>query len=95
MKGWSTAESEELYQIQTWGQGFFHINERGHVVMDPPGREGSIDLKLMVDDLKRRGIELPVRVRFSDLVRERIDSMVAAFDKARAECDYTGLYRGG
>ncbi|HHO50450.1 MAG TPA: biosynthetic arginine decarboxylase [Deltaproteobacteria bacterium] len=94
MKSWSIAESDELYQIRAWGQGYFRVNERGHVVMDPPGREGSIDLKIMVDDLRRRGIEMPVLVRFSDLVRERIETMVSAFERAGEEYGYTGSYRG-
>ncbi len=94
MGRWSVSDSEELYQIASWGQGYFHVNAKGHMVMAPPGTTKGIDLKVLVDDLLRRGVELPVLVRFSDLVRARIDELVEAFAQAKEEYGFHGEFRG-
>jgi arginine decarboxylase len=91
---WTTADSEELYQIKAWGQGWFSVNPNGNLVMAPPGQPGGIDLKGLIDDLKRRGWSLPVLVRFSDLIRARIEALVNAFSKAFTEYEYKGRFRG-
>ena len=94
MSSWTVAESEELYQIGAWGQGFFHANHQGHLVMTPPGRTRGIDLKALIDDLQRRGIDMPVLLRFSDLIRARIETLVDVFARAKREYGFRGEYRG-
>jgi arginine decarboxylase len=91
---WTTADSEELYQIPAWGQGWFSVNEAGNLVMCPPGQSGGVDLKGLVDDLKHRGIALPILVRFSDLIKARIETLVGAFTRAFEAYDFKGRFRG-
>ncbi|MEN0064160.1 MAG: biosynthetic arginine decarboxylase [Myxococcota bacterium] len=90
---WSASDSEELYQVASWGQGYFQVTSEGHLALQV-GEGAGIDLKVLVDDLRRRGILLPVLIRFSDLVRARIEALVGAFAKAREEYGYRGEYRG-
>jgi len=90
---WSASDSEELYMVPEWGRGYFRVTEQGHLSMQA-GDEAGIDLKVLIDDLKRRGIALPVLVRFSDIVLARIESLVEAFERARREYGYRGVYRG-
>jgi hypothetical protein len=61
-----------------------------------PSGPGSlpIDLKALVDDLRSRGINLPVLIRFSDILRTRVEQLFGAFQQAIAENDYKGSYRG-
>lgn len=90
---WSISESAKLYDIGRWGQGYFSINESGHVVVYPerdPTR--SIDLKSLIDELKQRDIQLPVLVRFTDILRHRITRIHAAFRHAIEDQDYKGDY---
>ena len=95
MARWTVADSAELYQVAEWGQGYFHVNEAGHLGMSPPGTNGGgIDMKVLVDDLRRRGIALPVLIRFSDLVKARVETLVKAFEKAMEDYDYSGVFRG-
>jgi arginine decarboxylase len=95
MARWTVADSAELYQVDAWGQGYFHVNDAGHVAMSPPGTNGGgVDMKVLVDDLRRRGIALPVLIRFSDLVKARIDTLVQAFATAIEDYDYKGDFRG-
>ena len=58
-----------------------------------PGRR-SIDLKELVDDLRSRGLNLPLLIRFSDILRTRVEQLCGSFQQAIAENDYKGSYRG-
>ncbi len=92
---WTVADSMDLYMVREWGAGFFDINEKGHVVVKPPGSQGAaVDLKGLVDELQQRGITVPILLRFSDILRARIEQLNAAFAKAFADNDYSGAFRG-
>src|SRR5690349_6489030 len=92
--GWSIDSARNLYNVEGWGAGFFDINEKGHVVVRPnkerPDRE--IDLYEFALDLEEQGIALPVLLRFSDILRSRIEALATRFDGAREEFGYTGGY---
>jgi arginine decarboxylase len=92
---WTTADSAETFAIKYWSQGFFSINDLGHVVAHPAGPEaGTIDLKELVDEVARRGIGLPLLIRFSDILKSRVVELHEAFRKAIGEFGYKGDYRG-
>jgi arginine decarboxylase len=93
---WSVENSAELYQIRGWGEPYFAVNGEGHVEVRPdPSREGrGIDLFALVHDLKARGLALPLLIRFSDILRDRIRRLNECFAKAIAEYNYPGVYRG-
>ena len=92
---WTVDDSMDLYNVRQWGAGFFNVNEQGHMTATPRGPEGpSVDLKELVDELRQRGIELPLLIRFSDILRARIDQLNRAFEKAFADCEFTGAYMG-
>jgi len=95
LRAWTTNDSIELYNINGWGRGFFTINQKGHVEVTPGG-PGSvrIDLKELVDDLRTRGLNLPVLIRFSDIIRTRIQQLYGCFEKAIADHEYQGSFRG-
>ena len=66
---WSIAEAAELYDVASWGKGYFSVGSNGHVCVHPdkdPAR--SIDLKELVDNLQLRGISLPILIRFQQLL---------------------------
>ena len=86
---WTIADSAETYGIKSWSQGYFSINDAGHVVAHPQGPEaGHIDLKELVDEVARRGIGLPLLIRFSDILRSRVVELHEAFRRAIAEYGY-------
>ena len=92
---WSIEDSIDLYNVRKWGAGFFSVNERGHISVSPRGAEGpAFDLKELVDELCERGIELPMLIRFSDILRTRIEQLNRAFAKAFVEHEYTGEFMG-
>ncbi len=92
---WSIEKSEELYRIHGWGDPYFSINAVGHITVSPKGlRGGSLDLCDLVNGLKQRNLELPLLIRFSDILEDRIERLNACFAKAIARYNYPGSYRG-
>ncbi len=92
---WSIEDSEELYRIGGWGEPYFSINAAGHVTVSPKGdRGGSLDLFELVTALKLRNLALPILIRFSDILEDRIERLNACFQKAIARYNYVGNYQG-
>src|SRR5262245_52049173 len=58
------------------------------------GSRGEIDMKELIDELVARGIQLPILLRFSDILRARIELLCGAFNSAIREYGYGGQYRG-
>ena len=91
---WTTESARTLYNIEGWGIGYFDINDQGHVVVRPdadnPARE--LDLYELANDLEAQGVGLPLLLRFSDILRSRIESLTERFDRAIREYEYTGAY---
>ena len=92
---WTLADSLESYGIRNWGKAYFGINEKGNVAVHPEGENAaSMDLKELVDEVRRRGIGLPLLIRFNDILRHRVVHLNEAFRKAIAEHNSRGLYKG-
>jgi arginine decarboxylase len=95
MQVWSLKDSKDLYNISNWGLGFFDVNEKGHVTVYPRGPEApGIDLLELVTELQRREIQLPILIRFSDILRTRVAQLNEAFRKAISEYGYKNRYAG-
>jgi arginine decarboxylase len=92
---WSIEDSENQYRIKGWGEPYFSINAAGHVTVSPQGdRGGSLDLFELVNALRERNLALPLLIRFSDILEDRIERLNASFSKAIARYNYEGSYRG-
>ncbi len=92
---WTIRDAMELYNINNWGDPYFSINEQGNACVHPQGPGGpTVDLKQVVDELQRRGIQLPILLRFSDILRARVEALNEAFRSAIREYGYNGRYMG-
>ncbi len=91
---WSIESARALYNVDGWGAGYFDINERGRVIVRPnPDRPDlTADLRDLAHDLEGQGIALPVLLRFSDILKSRIETLSERFDTAMKEFDYSGGY---
>src|SRR6266513_681592 len=90
---WSTAEAGELYDVASWGKGYFSVGSNGHLWVHPnkdPNR--AIDLKELVDNLQLRGISLPLLIRFGEILQHRLGEMHQAFQNAINDNNYKGSY---
>ena len=92
---WTIGDSGEVYGVKSWGNNYFSINDAGNVQSHPAGVDGArIDLKELVDEVARRGIGLPLLIRFSDILKSRIVELNETFTRAIAEYGYKGDYKG-
>ena len=92
---WSAKKSAALYQVKGWGAPYFSVNSKGHVLVTPdPERDTTINLYKLARDLGQRGLHLPLLIRFSDIVGDRIRRLNRCFEKAIADHDYPAAYRG-
>jgi arginine decarboxylase len=93
-EGWTVDAARSLYNIDGWGAGFFDVNAAGHVVVRPDAEhtDREIDLYQLANDLEEQGVQLPVLLRFSDILRSRLDALTLRFSNARQEYAYAGEY---
>ncbi len=91
---WTIDDARALYNIEGWGAGYFDINEQGNVIVrpDPDRPESTVDLRDLARDLEEQGIQLPVLLRFSDILRSRVVTLSERFAAAMKEFEYTGEY---
>jgi arginine decarboxylase len=90
---WTPQFASDLYDVASWGKGYFSVGDNGHVRVHPekdPAR--SIDLKELVDTLVLRGINLPILIRFADILKHRLGELHSAFETAIAEHHYQAGY---
>ncbi len=84
----------DAYNIAHWSGGYFDVNARGNVIARPNRALDSdgIDLHQLTGELLEAGLSLPVLVRFTDILQDRVDTLCDAFRSAMQENDYQGSY---
>ena len=90
---WSTADAADLYEVARWGNGYFSVGGNGHLLVHPskdPTR--SIDLEQLIDRLQVRGVDLPILLRFGEILQHRLREINDAFAAAMKESEYRGEY---
>ncbi|KAM0934745.1 putative arginine decarboxylase [Dioscorea sansibarensis] len=101
---WSIDHSAALYKIDSWGAPYFTVNAAGSISVRPHGAatlpHQEIDLMKVVQkasDPKASGglgLPLPVIVRLPDVLKDRLESINAAFDCAIRSTGYGAHYQG-
>ncbi len=91
---WDIQKARELYNIRYWGNGYFDINDQGHIEVRPDRnpQHAGLDLYKLAQELRDQGISLPILVRFIDILHDRVDTLCAAFGEAMAQDGYKGGY---
>ena len=91
---WSIERAKGLYNIDGWGDGFFDVNAAGRVVVRPDKDhpEQVLDLFELAHDLEAQGVGLPVLLRFSEILKARIELLHQRFTSAIVEFQYEGKY---
>ncbi len=92
---WTIEDSSYLYGLKKWGKRYFSINHAGQIEVHPRGPDGNrIDLMALVNELQGRNLQLPLIVRFEDILQDRLEAIHQAFAKAKQRYKYTGEYLG-
>jgi arginine decarboxylase len=92
---WTIEDSAKLYNIEGWGEPYFGINRLGNVTVSPDGTEdNSLDLAELVESLKKRNLNLPLLIRFPDILADRMVRLQGCMAQAIARYNYAGKYQG-
>ncbi|WP_166262317.1 biosynthetic arginine decarboxylase [Marinobacter salicampi] len=88
------ANAQKVYNIAHWSDGYISVNAQGDVLIRPDrGRSGDdINLPELTRSLVASGIQLPVLVRFTDILHDRVNTLCDAFNTVAREQDYQGRY---
>ena len=90
---WTTKQSAQTYAIDNWGDGYFSINTSGHVCVKPSSdKDIELDLFEIAQSLNEKNLSLPVLVRFTDILKDRVKRLSCAFEKACVNNGYQGKY---
>ncbi len=90
-------ENLNRYQLPKWGEGYFTLNDKGNVCIrpEPETKNGpEIDMMEVIDDIFEEGLQLPVVVRFQNILRDKVEELNETFQKYINEYNYGGNYQG-
>ncbi len=93
---WKIENSEELYGIKNWGASYFSINDSGEVCVRPFGKKNDSEISLIdiINGINSRGFEMPVLLRFENILDSQVTYLNDTFNTAMREAGYKGEYRG-
>ncbi|HEV8591210.1 MAG TPA: biosynthetic arginine decarboxylase [Pyrinomonadaceae bacterium] len=84
-------QTAETYGIDNWGADYFGINRKGNLIVYSPDNDNlTADVKEIIDDLRKRGVNTPVLLRFPQLLFGQIRKLQTAFKKSIKEFEYQG-----
>jgi len=90
---WKTSDSASLYKVESWGGDYFRVNDQGNVAAIT-GAGHSVDLKQLCDELAAKGLHPPLLLRFSDILKRRMQQIHKRFAIAIQVSGYRGDYYG-
>jgi arginine decarboxylase len=94
MCSWSIEDALQAYNFQHWSDGYFGINADGHVVARSLSDDShpGVDLYQLASAIHETGLSLPVLVRVTDILHDRVHQLNQAFMLAMDEREYLGSY---
>ena len=87
-------DANQQYRVPHWGEGYFRVNSNGEFVIQPDAGEQKpgIVLANVIRAAGERNLNLPLLVRFNDILRHRVASLERAFSNALSACEYAADY---
>ncbi len=96
MERWTVEDSADLYQIREWGAEYFSISDQGDLLVTPlRGKKHiSVNLPEIIAGIKARGYDMPMLLRFEDILDSQITQMHESFRSAIERFDYKAAFKG-
>jgi arginine decarboxylase len=96
MKNITLDEVIQTYGVENWGAGYFEVNRKGHLAVRPAeGDPRSVDVKELIDDLvDGRRLQLPILLRFPQILTNQLKKVQRSFQDASREFSYSGGHFG-
>lgn len=81
------------YNVHYWSQGFYGIDDKGEVYVSPTNEKAhQVPLSNIVSQLEAKDLNLPVLVRFPQILHQRVHNVCQAFNQAIEEYQYQNKY---
>jgi arginine decarboxylase len=89
-------DPDKYYNVSRWGDGYFGINANGHAAVIPEqyNNDSSIDINVVMNEIKKKNIQLPIVLRFPDILKSQVQNLNNSFQVAINEAAYQGKYTG-
>ena len=89
-------DPDKFYKVSRWGDGYFGINDKGHLVVYPERRADgpTIDICDVIEEMKSQNVGFPAVIRFQDILRSQVQNLNLAFQEAIENHSYDGSYTG-
>lgn len=87
---WTVRDAIELYNINRWSEGYFSVNEAGDTIVNTAN---PMPLKAIALAARKKGLKLPLLVRFPHILHDRVAQITTAFDKAIKREQYKNIYQ--
>ncbi len=94
MNNWSIDDARTSYNVTYWSQGFYGISDDGEVTVTPNLNQPDykIGLNELANTMVAQGVNLPVLVRFPQILHHRVHSLCQAFNEAIGRYEYQNDY---
>ena len=85
---------QQVYGVENWSAGYFDINAKGHIIVRPAKDDPRyVDLKELVDHLLGdRKLQLPLLIRFPQLLTSQLRTLSGAYQAAIAQYGFRGQH---
>lgn len=86
--------AKAVYNIAHWSDGYIDVDAGGDVLIRPDRgvSEAAINLPELAQKLVDQGTALPVLVRFTDILHDRVNQLCQAFNRVANDQGYQGRY---
>lgn len=91
--GFSISDADEIYGIKSWSTGYFGIAPDGRLTVSNRGGP-SVGIVDIVEQIKDSGEDLPLVLRFPEIIEDRLDRINESFATAIKEAKFRGSYQG-
>lgn len=91
---WSIEQSKKLYRVSAWSDDYVDIDKQGQVIVKPIRSDPDIQVNLiqLTKKLQDQGLALPILVRFTDVLKNRVTTLIDAFTSTIKNENYTADY---
>ena len=88
-------EARENSGIESWGAGYYGVDDQGNVICYPDADDKNfVSLPEIMEEAKKLGISTPLIIRFPQAIRRQLRRMHQAFANSVKEYNYQGRHLG-
>lgn len=92
---WNNKKAKEFYCVDGWANSYFDIAKNGELTVKRGKylKDTPVSLVDIINEAKNKfKVQTPMVIRFTDIIKNRVERITDAFNKARKECAYSPEY---